>query len=697
MLELLSPAGSFESISAAVLNGADAVYLGLSEFNARRNAKNFTREELLRAVEYCHVRGAKVYVTLNTLLTDRELEQAAETAAFVNRSGADAVLVQDLGVLRMVKMAAPSLPVHASTQMSVHNLEGVRFAHGLGVSRVVLARELTKEQIAYICRHSPIEIEVFAHGSLCACYSGQCYFSSLIGRRSGNRGLCAQPCRLPYRFMRPEETYSLSLKDLALARHLNELAEMGVAAVKIEGRMKRPEYVALTARIYSAAIREKRGPTRDELAALEAAFSRQGFTDGYYEGKKGPGMFGVHEIKEDEHTKRLFAAARASYRAGQEAQRVGVRFYCLVREGRPVALAAEDENGNQAIAEGEVPQPAYARPILEAEIKTQLYKTGGTPFYCMDARVQLSEGLTLPYAAVNALRRNVLDELMKKRAAVPERGEGEFKPGVKYIARREPPVLTVSVLRAGQISAQLARLHPALAYVPVEEIDASPGCLDPLFAEGVEAAAVLPRVIGDHEGARVVRMLERARSLGVRCVLAGNAGHFAYASAAGLALRGDFGLNVFNSQTLKELKHAGLLSATLSFELNLAQIADLSLCMDSELIVYGRLPLMITENCIIKNRTGQHACENLNELSDRTGARFPLVKAFGCRNEILNSQKLFLADRQEDYAKLGLWGARLSFTTENPLECVQVMERYMGLGGYEPNGYTRGLYYRGAE
>ena len=332
MLELLAPAGSMEAVAAAVQNGTDAVYLGYGDFNARRNAKNFSEEEFAAAVSYCHLRGAKVYLTLNTLLTDRELPKAAEVAAQASAIGADAVLIQDLGVLRMLRQVAPDLPVHASTQMTLHNLDGVKMAADLGLTRAVLSRELSRDQIEYICQRAPIEIEVFAHGALCMCYSGQCFLSSVIGGRSGNRGLCAQPCRLKYGWMDKADAYPLSLKDLSLAGHLRELRRMGVACVKLEGRMKRPEYVAVVTGIYARAIKEDREPTEEELEQLRAAFSRQGFTQGYYLDQQGPDMFGVRE--ETREPKELFAAARNTYQSG-EAQRVPVTFYAMLRPGEP--------------------------------------------------------------------------------------------------------------------------------------------------------------------------------------------------------------------------------------------------------------------------------------------------------------------------------------------------------------------------
>ena len=292
MLEVLSPAGSSDALIAAVQNGADAVYLGYGSFNARMNAKNFTEEQLRQSVSYCHVRGVKVYLTLNTLVRDRELKEAGQVLLEAQRAGVDAVLVQDLGVLQLVRQMAPDMPIHASTQMSIHSLEGVRKAAELGISRVVLARELSREQIAAICRESPIELEVFVHGALCMCHSGQCYMSAMIGRRSGNRGQCAQPCRMAYGFDRSENRYPLSLKDNCLVEYLGELDRMGVACVKIEGRMKRAEYVAITTKIYKDAALG-RPVTAGQLQSLRKVFSRQGFTDGYYTGSRGPAMFGT--------------------------------------------------------------------------------------------------------------------------------------------------------------------------------------------------------------------------------------------------------------------------------------------------------------------------------------------------------------------------------------------------------------------
>ena len=693
MLELLAPAGSPEAVTAAVQSGADAVYLGYGNFNARRNAKNFSKEEAAAAISYCHLRGVKVYLTLNTLLTDRELPAAAKVAAEASDLGADAVLVQDLGVLRMLRQTAPDLPLHASTQMSLHSLDGVKMAADLGLKRVVLARELSRQAIEYICTHSPIEIEVFVHGALCMCYSGQCFFSSVIGGRSGNRGLCAQPCRLNYGWGDAADSYPLSLKDMSLAQYLRQLRKMGVACVKIEGRMKRPEYVAVVTGIYSRLIHENREPTAEEVRQLQAAFSRQGFTDGYYVNQTGSTMFGVRE-KEPE-PKELFAQAKAAY--SRENPRVPVTFYAMVRSGESAKVGVEDGDGRVVTAEGPVPEAARTRELTKDEVCAQLAKTGGTPFRCSEAKAYVEKGLSLPLSALNALRRQVLEELAAQRSAPPRRRKEEFHPGVRYEGRREAPVFTFSLSQARQLSQELLKLGPALIYLPVAEAAAHPEAVEQARAKGVPVAVTLPRILWDNEKPQLKKDLETVRAQGVTDALVGTLGLIRPVRDAGMNLRGDFGLGVYNSQTLKELKRLGFRSATASFEARLPQIRDLSKALDLELIVYGRLPLMITENCIIEGRYGRCGCENNNTLTDRTGARFPVVKAPGCRNEILNSKKLFLADKQEDYRRLGLWAARLQFTTENAVECVQAAERYLGRGNWAPPDYTRGLYYREVE
>jgi len=694
MLELLAPAGSMESVTAAVQNGADAVYFGYGNFNARRNAKNFSFEEAAAAVSYCHQRGCKVNLTLNTLLTDRELAGAAEVAAHASAIGIDAVIVQDLGVMRMLRQTVPDLPIHGSTQMTVHSLDGVKLCADLGISRVVLSRELTRDQIAYICQHSPIEIETFAHGALCMSYSGQCYFSSVIGGRSGNRGLCAQPCRLKYGWNGKADEYPLSLKDMSLAGHLEQLRKMGVACVKLEGRMKRPEYVAIVTGVYSRAIREGREPTPQELEMLRQAFSRDGFTDRYFTGKKGPDMFGIR--RDEAEPKELFAQARSTYESGEN-RKEPVRMFAMIRAGEPAQVGVQDKEGRVATVSGPVPEAAVNVPLTAEKVESQLTRTGGTPYSCEKVTAYVEQGLSLPLSALNAMRREVLEQLSDQRVVLPQRAKTPFKAGVRYENIKQPPAITVCMRTADQISADLLRLQPALLYLPAEEGAAHPDKVELAQKMGVPVCAVLPRIFWDSEQSAVEKDLKKMQELGVDQALVATPGAIRLAQSMGFALRSDFGLGVFNSQTLKELRRLGFISATASFELHLSQIRDLSKAIPTELIAYGRLPLMITENCIVHNHSGQHTCGNVNQLTDRKGERFPVVKAYGCRNEILNAKKLFLADKQADWTRLGVWAARLQFTTENSTECVRVLERYLGHGSFEPNEITRGLYYRAVE
>lgn len=694
-MELLAPAGSMEALRAAVCNGADAVYLGADTFNARINARNFSAADLQEAVVYCHVRGVKVHLTLNTLVLDREMPRAAELIRLAASCGVDAFIVQDLGVVSLCRQLAPDVPIHASTQMSIHSLEGVLEAAALGCSRVVLARELPAEEIAHICKKSPVEIEVFVHGALCMCYSGQCYLSSVIGRRSGNRGQCAQPCRLPYGYGRFESTrYPLSLKDNCLAGELDELRRMGVASIKIEGRMKRPEYVAIVTRAYRTVLNGGKLMPSD-LQELETAFSRQGFTDGYFRGQTGSDMFGRRQEGED--TADLFASARATYEQG-EPQRIGVRFYAMIRRGEPAQLAVEDPDGNLCRARGPVPEQAVYRSLTPQDLEQQLKKTGGTPYLCTAVRSSLDPDLMLPASAINAMRRDVIAELTAKRGrAAPARLNAYDEPP-RYDGIAGEPQLTIAVRTAGQITSRMLSMKPTVLYVPLSELAEHPDLPQRVSVE-TQLAAILPRVIWSGELIPIARQLRTVYEMGVRQVLAGNLGQLHIARTAGFAVRGDFGLNIVNSRAMRYLREQGLDSQLLSFELTLPQIRDISKAVPAELLIYGRLPLMLMENCVMKNRTGICACQTGTvRLVDRVGEEFPVVKDPGtCRNVLLNGKKLYLLDKKDALRGMGLWALRLQFTTENPGEIDKVLMDYQGRAVFDAGSYTRGLYSRGVE
>ena len=697
--ELLAPAGSPEALMTAVQAGADAVYLGLGPFNARRNAKNFTPETLPDQVAYCHQRGTKVYLTLNTLVTDRELPQAAETAAQAARAGVDAILVQDLGVARLLRETCPDVALHASTQMTVHDLDGVKACADLGMTRVVLSRELSASAIRRICEQSPVEVEVFAHGALCMCYSGQCWLSAVLGGRSGNRGLCAQPCRLAFRWPGDKgESRPLSLKDLSLVRQLRELEEMGVACLKIEGRMKRPEYVWVVTSVYAAALREGREPTAEEVRRLEAAFSRQGFTQGYYNDRKGPAMFGWRKegTKDPED---LFREARQTYGRGEH-RLTPVTFAARVKAEQPVTLTVRDDAGHTAAAVGEPPQQAVNRPVTAEQIANQLRKTGGTVYRTEDVSVETEDGLALPLSAVNALRREALAKLDQARTAVPPRRVLPYVPPNTVKNPGEPPAFSLSFRRWSQVSPACLDQGPALVYLPAEEYAAHGAEIKETIAAwpAVRFGVTFPRVSWDRERPALEEALSAARKAGATEALLGHIGQLPLARQYGLTPRGDFGLGWLNSLTGAELARLGFASATASFEARLSQVRDLDKALDLELLVYGRLPLMLTENCILKNRgKGCHCHEGPQVLRDRKGEEFPVEQAWGCRNELFNAKVLWLADKAPDWQRIGARYARLSFLEEDRAACAGVFEAYRTGRGEAPGAFTRGLYYRGVE
>ena len=689
MIELLAPAGSPEAVIAAVQNGADAVYLGMGNFNARRGAKNFTDEEFEKAVRYCRIRGCKVYVTLNTLVNDRELEPAVTAAKLASDLGADGIIIQDLGLIKAIHSALPDIPLHASTQMSIHNLAGVEAAAEMGLTRAVLARELSLEQIKFITKHASIETEVFCHGALCFCHSGQCYMSALIGRRSGNRGMCAQPCRMQYSLTGSMNEYPLSLKDSCLADRLQELEDAGVSCLKIEGRMKRPEYTAIVTGIYSKALREHRKPTAEEMELLERAFSRQGFTQGYLNGDKED-MFGVRS--ETEKTdESIFTTARKAYAEG-EMRRVPVHFYTVVEKGEPAKAIAFDDDGNRAVAFGPVPERAKRQGLTDSYLTEQMFKTGGTPYSCVENRAKTEPGLYLPASEINELRRKLISELSERRAVPPTRRVGRLPATPRNLDPVADPKIIFQVRSADQLTKELAALKPDYLYAPALLMAQKPELVLPFVEQGATPVAVLPRVITDEQSPEVYAALEKLFDEGVREALVGNLGHVFLAKKAGMKMRADFGLNVFNSLSLEKLREAGFLSATASFELRLSQIRDLMKPLDTEIIIYGRLPLMISEQSLVKTTVQDTA-----QLSDRMGSVFPVARDFGDRTVIYNAHKLYLADKKEDLYATGAWGLRLLFTNESGRECVEVAKGHLGLSDYRPNVLTRGLYYRGVE
>lgn len=696
-MEILSPAGSPDSLVAAVRSGADAVYLGGSAFSARAAAKNFDDDALRQAVEYCHARGVKVYLALNTLLRQEELPAALELAEYACSLAVDALIVQDPGLTALLHERAPKLRLNASTQMSITSPAGARLLAKNGFARVVLARELSLSQIREIrdgTKDTPLEIESFVHGALCMSVSGQCYFSSVLGSRSGNRGMCAQPCRLP--FSVPGGTgHDLSLKDLSMIARISELENVGVTSAKIEGRMKRPEYVAAATAAcrYSA---DGRPIPRELTENLSAVFSRSGFTTGYPDGTLGREMFGIRS-KEDVTgaTKEVFGQLHALYK--DELPRVPVRLELTVRAGQPVALSAADDDGRRAEALGECPEPALSRPIDEERCRTQLQKTGGTPFFAREVQCIIEPGLSLPLSMLNRLRREALERLLALRS---QREPVPFTrlpvPAARPHQPAKPLRLRASFRRAEDVP-ELAK-QCELVYLPV---DVPEKRFEELLSRGFPMAAALPRGIFGSEN-RLKERLNALKKAGICDVWAGTLGAVGLALESGMKVHGGFSLNAMNTPALEWLGRQGLYDTELSFELTLAQAAAIGGDLPRGLVLYGRQPLMLCRNCPGKN--GAQSCAECGGnawLTDRRGVRFP-VMCDGDASEVLNSVPLYLADRMREVRGQDFGVFR--FTVENSVEIEEIFRNYLGLRAVEntkrdkeQQPFTRGLYYRGIE
>ncbi len=666
---------------AAVRCGADAVYLGAAAFNARRNAANFSPAQLKEAVAFCHARGVAVHLTLNTLVRDDEMDAALQLAAEAGEMGVDALIVQDVGLARRLRAAMPAMPLHASTQLSCHTPAGVDFLRDVGFSRVVLSREMSEAEIA-ACVGRGCEIEVFVHGALCMSVSGQCYLSALLGGRSGNRGLCAQPCRLPFSTESGKGEAALSLKDTSLLAHLPKLCAMGVDAFKIEGRMKRPEYVAAAVTAYR---RRRDGEPLDDqlLADLQNVFSRSGFTDGYFTGNRGAAMFGVRRPEDARATAEALSRLTPLYR--NERQSVPVTMKLTVWPQTPVTLTAADADGHTVTVAGAIPEAVKTAPLSRERMTEQLQKSGGTPFKVTAVDIETDPAVTTTSGALNALRREVLAALLQARERVtPKAYTGEVTPVEKAQPlpfARVVRLQTVAQFGGDQTAADLWILP---ADTPIEQVTI------PADRLGIE----LPRGMFGNE-AHYRERLRLWKAAGVRVALCGHIGAVRLAQEEGLLVLGGFGLNVMNTAATAFWAQQHLLGSVGSFELTFAQWRALKKdsALPLGLFVYGRQPLMLTRNC--PRRSAGASCADCagGGLVDRKGLLFPTRCTGGC-TELFNTVKLELADKRDQWppADFYYW----HFTDETAAETAAVLARYARGQAAEAAG-TRGLYHRGVE
>ncbi|MCR4722622.1 MAG: U32 family peptidase [Eubacteriales bacterium] len=676
-IEILAPAGAMEQLYAAVRSGADAVYLGTKGFNARASAGNFDFDELKEAVKYCHARNVKVDVTVNTLVKDSEMNDLVDTAEMIASTGADAVILQDLAVSKVFEECCPGMARFASTQMSVHNLSGVRQLEDLGFRRAILARELSLKEIEYIASRSDIELEVFVHGALCMSVSGMCYLSSMIGGRSGNRGRCAQPCRLDFSIN--GRSYGLSLKDLCAIPDIVSLRDAGVRSLKIEGRLKRPEYVASAV----IACRQALNGEEPDLQLLKDVFSRGGFTNGYLSGRRDIGMFGRRTPEDEKASKNAISKVRNLYREEFQSVAVDARLE-LKPDGSELTLS---DGANEVRVSGDMPVVSDTNPLSLQMAETSVRKTGSTPFYIDRFVYRNDDALMLSISSVNAMRRQALTRLMEIRSGTEARQfrRDAFEPAAGERINGRADEVRLRFEKAAQIPESVTSEKVIL---PISEI-----MKDPSLAErfGDRLIGEIGPVVWPFDEKRLSEEIGTAVSFGCRCFTAENIFAVKLIKEQGGKAIGGAYLNIMNSVSLDEYRRMGLSEATASFELSMSKIGELRSTIPVGVIAYGFLPLMRLRSCPLKSEKGCAKCPGRGEAKDRTGRAFPLVCSDKRYTNLLNCVPLYLGDK-----RISADFSVLYFTTESKEECSFIIGRFKRR---EAPSFERttGLYFREVE
>ena len=684
-IEILAPVGSEEMLRAAVFSGADAVYLGFSGFNARTGAGNFDADSLQEAVRFCHARGVAVHVALNTTVYGTELPALEQAIRAVAASGADAVICQDLAVATLIGKIAPQLPRHGSTQMSVHTLQGALELKELGFTRVVLARELSLPEVEHITKHCGIETECFIHGALCMSVSGQCYMSAFLGGRSGNRGSCAGPCRLPFEANalpegKPGRLHHLSLKDNSAIDKLDKLQALGVASAKIEGRLRTPEYVAAAVSACLAG-REGRAYDRD---LLKNAFSRSGFTSGYLDGKIDGTMFGVRSEADAELTKKTLPMLRELYR--RERSRVPVQMKLEIEEGGE-KLTVTDADGNKAFAYGDAePQPARTDPT--ESLNRSLAKTGGTPFTTEKITVEMGGGpWFIPGSAVNELRREALDALLKKREML--RPWPTTEEHVAALPQRTLPPRRTLRVRFERWEQVPERALDGVEYLilPIAQADRVPR------EWRTKTLLELPRVMFGALEQDTARRIAATQDAGFAGYEVSNIAHLRL--CRGLPMTGGFGLNITNNVAAQFYAEQGLSSLLILPEVKDSDIASIAPARNGKpvptgVMIYGHMPLMLTRACPLQNIHDCAHCDKTGVLTDRKAKKFQVRCGLGVRT-IYNPVPIYMGDKP---GALAVDYGVAYFTLESREEAAQVLDSIRTHAPFEGD-FTRGLYFKG--
>ncbi len=673
--EILAPVGSSEQLLAAVRSGANAVYLGTKSFNARRNADNFDALNLKDAVNYCHAYNIKVYVTLNTIIFDHEKDELYKTIKEVAEAKADAVIVQDFATVKAVKEICPEMPLHASTQMAIHNVSGVKFLEKLGFSRVVLARELSFKEIEKIVKSTTLETEIFVHGAHCMSVSGNCYISAFLGERSGNRGLCAQPCRLDWKI--DNKNFALSLKDMSYIDHLKELESIGVTSFKIEGRMKRPEYVAAAVNACKNAIQSK--PYDKEL--LRAIFSRSGFTDGYLTEKRDINMFGYRK-KDDvvSATNDVFKELQALYKNDTPVTPVDM-FFSIQKENTVLETTANGVTVSATTTGGEVPiKSALSFELCEKNLK----KLGGTPYFLNELKFDNPDNLTLSLSTINALRRECVEKLNSELDSVTRQIYDIQPKEVKTEKQCKTPTLRARFFEFLQYSPEFNCCEHLI--FPIKEVllhkEELKEIKDKIIIE-------LPDLVYPFYEDKLLNQLSELKEYGFKNAISGNIGVIEIIKSTGLNAFGGHTLNVANSDSAEFFENNSVKDLTLSVELTARAIDNISTTAKIGAYCYGKLPLMTFRSCPLKSETGCGNCSGKREITDRKNINFPVICHDKMYSVLHNSVPLYICDKID----LNCDFVTMYFSDESKQECKEFLHLCKNKQS-APFKKTAGLYLR---
>ena len=672
-IEVLSPVGSKDSLVAAVRSGCDAVYLGATNFSARRKAVNFTNEDLLEAVKYCHKFGVKVYVTVNIMLKEKEISEAIELVGYLYSINVDGIIVQDLGLARLMHKYYPDLPLHGSTQMSVHQKDALKLLKEMGFKRVVVSRELNKEQLKEFCQEAKrldIEVEHFVHGALCMSVSGQCLLSAMLGSRSGNRGLCAQPCRLPFKVDKGTGN-DLSLKDACLFEYIDELKEMGVCSLKIEGRMKRSEYVSIATYCCRQAV-DTGHIDEDKLKMLKDVFSRSGFTNGYYQNKLGRSMFGVRTIEDEKASADSFNKIHELYR--HERSNVPLSFLVIAKVNEKLLIKVSD-GINEVECIGEIVSSSENK-LDKENVRNSLAKLGNTAYYLKDISFDCDEYIYIARSQLNQLRREAVEKLDELR----EKITFKEKAAIKEKAEDKDHKLTKTYIRIAnkeQLVSDLSGVNRVI--FPIES---------DLKDVDSELIVEIPRWLTNDK--YIKERLRHHYDNGIRKAYCNNLSAIVIAREMGFEVMGGNYLNIANSQSALVLEQFGLKEITVSSELSFKELKEIKTNCDKGIISYGYLPLMLLVNCPLKNGRKCSECDKKGYIIDRMNIKFP-IRCHLNVSELLNSAPIYLADRMTDASDNDY--QILYFTIEDKKQVEKIINDYRN--GNSPTGnFTTGLYYR---